>query len=165
MLKKPLIFFILLSFVVSLFAQKFSSTVISSGGGSATKSSYSLAYTFGETFINTMKSQSNTLTEGFHQTYPKVIISGHNEVTATPNPVTSRNFYKLYLTFYFDDVKSYTVTIYNISGKNVAIFNYDNLLTGENKEIDFSSFALGIYLVKVKSKNGKIQRTFKIEKI
>lgn len=165
MLKKTSIFFILLFFVVSLFAQKLTPTVISSGGGSATKSFYSLAYTFGETSINTLKSQSNTLTEGFHQTYPKVIISGHNEVTASPNPVTSRNFYKLYLTFYIEDVNSYTVTIYSISGKNVNILNYDNLVTGEHKEIDFSSFALGIYLLKVKSKNGKIQRTFKIEKI
>lgn len=165
MFKETLLLIIISAFAASVFAQRLTPIVVASGGNSATKSSYSLAYTFGETSINTLKSQSNILTEGFHQTYPKVIISGHNDVSALPNPVTSKNYNKLYLTFYIDDVNSYTVTIYNISGRNVGIFNYDNLLSGAYKDIDFSSFALGMYLVKVQSKNGKIQRTFKIEKI
>ena len=167
MFKKTLLLFITSVTVWSVVAQRLTPTVVASGGGSATKSSYSLAYTVGETNIITLKSQNYVVTQGFHQTKYQL---GSNPIitplTASPNPVTSRCSYKLRLTFYItEEVKAYTVTICNLSGRIVGLANYDNLLVNDFKIIDFSDYALGMYLVKVQSKNGKIVRTFKIEKL
>ena len=148
-------------------AQRLTPTVVASGGGSETNSSYSLAYTVGETYIITLKSQNYVLTQGFHQTqYQLSVPIPISPLTASPNPVTSRNNYKLRLTFYInEEVNAYTVTICNLSGRIVGSFSYENLLVNDFKIIDFSDYALGMYLVKVQSKNGKILRTFKIEKL
>lgn len=167
MFKKPLLLFVIFLTALSVFAQRLTPTVVASGGGSATKSFYSVAYTVGETNINTLKSQSHVITQGFHQTHYQLSIPGPiAPMTASPNPVTSRCNYKLQITFYInEDVNAYLVTICNMSGRIVGQFNYDNLLTNDFKIIDFSDYSLGMYLVKVQAKNGKILRTFKIEKL
>jgi hypothetical protein len=164
-LKKTLLLLIGLALMVSVFAQQLTPTVIASGGSSSTKSSYYLAYTFGETAISTLKTQSYILTEGFHQSYLGTSYSGQNLITASPNPVTSKTDNKLILTFYNTEATSYMISIYKLNGCIVCSYNFSNLISGDTKEVDFTNICSGIYLVKINADNGKLQQTFKIEKI
>jgi hypothetical protein len=164
--KKPILSIIGFLCVIFVSAQKLTPTVVASGGGSKTISGYTISYTIGETCVSTFKTQNIVFTEGFHQTHPIVRRDSASELTALPNPVSSRNQNILRISFVINEnVSSYLVSIFNINGRKVYMRNYDNLLKGEYREIDFSNFALGMYLVKVQSKNGKILRTFKIEKL
>ncbi len=165
MFKKYALILIIIIFATTLVAQQLTQNVVASGGYSNTKSESYLAYTFGETAIKTLKSRSNVLTEGFHQTHPKITYSGPNLIDAWPNPVTSKSNHKLCLTFYSSEINTYIATLYDISGRSIGFYKYENVQSVEIKEIDFKVFAKGMYFLKVQSENGKIRKPFKIEKL
>jgi hypothetical protein len=60
---------------------------------------------------------------------------------------------------------NYRVTIYSLTGKSMIILEYSGSATGYFDDIDVSDFSRGLYLVKIESMNGSLQRTFKIEKL
>lgn len=167
MFKKPLLVFIFIGINAAIFSQKLTPSVVASGGNFTANNSYSLSYTIGEANVTTLKAPTNILTQGFQQQLIKgTIPTIPSPLTALPNPVTSRNHYLLTLTFYVnEETNAYYVTISNLNGKIVSFATYENLLVNDFRIIDFGNFALGMYLVKVQSKNGKILRTFKIEKL
>jgi hypothetical protein len=47
----------------------------------------------------------------------------------------------------------------------MIILEYSGSATGYFDDIDVSDFSRGLYLVKIESMNGSLQRTFKIEKL
>ena len=134
---------------------------MASGGGSFSANGYSLSYTLGELSIKTLTKSSNVLTEGFQQGKPHKETFPYKEILYFPNPVVK----DLTLVFFVDDGQSITVQVFSITGQMVGISFYDNIINGESQNIDFTRLAKGLYLVKVQSLDGKIQRTFKIERI
>jgi hypothetical protein len=161
--KKLLLLFNGLWIVILCFGQNsLSPVVIATGGSFFSAEGYSLSYTYGELSVSTLTKNSNILTEGFqqgkyHPTGPPPI----NEIQYFPNPVDKY----LNLIFYVNDGQSFTIQIFNILGKATGFVIRNNVLNGEHFYLDFSGYAKGLYLVKLQSKNGKILRTFKIEKI
>ena len=163
MFKRFLVFFNGLLLVISCLGQQIGSpSVVATGGGYFSTEGYSLSYTYGELAVQTFSKSSNILTEGFQQ--GKYHLNGPgaiNEIQYFPNPVDE----KLTLRFYVTDGQSFTIHIFSSLGKITGYLARDNVINGEKMDLDFSGYAKGLYLVKLQSKDGKIQRTFKIEKI
>lgn len=147
--------------------QRLAPSVIATGGGFFSSGAYSLSYTYGELSVRTLTKSTNILTEGFQQGKLHVIIpNGFKDILYGPNPLRDRtNESLLHLKFYLDDGQSFLVEVFSLTGKAVGLFEYNNVTYGDDHAIEFSRFAKGLYLVKIQSKDGKIQRTFKIVKI
>ena len=135
---------------------------MASSGGFFSSNGYSLSYTLGELSIKTLTKSSNILTEGFQQGKQHKVVLPFKDIRYFPNPVTST---PLHLDFYTDDGQSFIVQVFGIAGNTIGTFNYDNVMSGDRKDIYFTGVAKGLYLVKVQSKDGKILLTFKIERI
>lgn len=138
------------------------SPVLIGSGGDFFKieNSYSLSYSIGELSIKTLNNGDHILTEGFQQGKPHYPASDIRDILCMPNPVVDY----LKMAFYVDDGESFIVQVYNIIGKDMGLFEYNNVLNGNSFNMDLRNYANGLYLVRVQSKDGKIQRTFKIEK-
>ncbi len=164
MFKKLLLLFNGFLLITLCFCQTpISSPILIASGGEFFKinNSYSLSYTIGEVSIKTLSKGNYILTEGFQQGNPHYPAPVIKDIFCMPNPVDD------YLTILFnvDDGLSFTVQVFSVIGKAVDVYEYSNVLTGDRHELDFKKYAKGLYLVKVQSRDGKIQRTFKIEKI
>ncbi|HEY4787811.1 MAG TPA: T9SS type A sorting domain-containing protein [Bacteroidales bacterium] len=140
-----------------------SSPVLLASGGEFFKiaDSYSLSYSIGEMAVKTLSKGNHILTEGFQQGKPHFPVPVIKDILCMPNPVEE----KLTIAFYVDNGLSFVIKIYNILGKAIDSYEYDNVLSGDMKYLNFSKYAKGFYLIQVISKNGNVQRTFKIEKI
>ena len=163
MFKKLLLLFNGLSIVLICLGQNSTSPVVmASSGGFFSSNGYSLSYTLGELSIKTLTKSSNILTEGFQQGKQHKVVLPFKDIRYFPNPVTST---PLHLDFYTDDGQSFIVQVYSVTGRLMAIFNYDNVVNGERRDISFEGVEKGLYLIKIQSKDGKIQKLFKIERL
>lgn len=149
-------------------AQKVSISVIASGGNyGESLGGMSLTYTFGECAIKTLKVNSFEFTEGFNQgkvsSNPDTFVVNNLEVF--PNPVTEEVNYILHVRLPVkNEINSYIIYIYSLTGKLMVVWEKSNLLYGITKDFDFSKYAKGMYLVKIQSPDGPLLKTFKIIK-
>ena len=163
MFKKILLLFNGLLLISLCYGQNTASPIVmASGGGFFNADGYSLSFTYGELSVKTLTKSSYMLTEGFHQGKLHRTVSPYKEIRCFPNPV---NHTPLHLDFNMDDGQSFIVQVFGIAGNTIGTFNYDNVMSGDRKDIYFTGVAKGLYLVKVQSKDGKILLTFKIERI
>lgn len=151
---------------VCLFAksQTIIQDVISSGGGYYENGNSKLSVTIGETLTDTYSNANNTLTQGFQQsdyniTSIEELAKEGISAIVFPNPTTN----KINLKFEQKTNESISYVINDYSGKTIK--NSDILKEETVVEIDFSTFASGIYFLKVFNKSGDFQKTFKVDKL
>jgi hypothetical protein len=149
----------------SLCAQKLAPTVIASDGGFGKTSTMSLAWTLGETAVESVSSNGRFYTQGFHQPlllaksfHPSTeeIFAGYDIVVA-PNPVQSM------LNVYFETPQEENLQVFltDILGRN--IISKETSGKGVFK-LDMSPYISGVYLLSIRNSAGHLVRTFKIIK-
>ncbi len=154
---KKLIFIILILVSAGVtFAQE----VISAAGETKSNSGYEVSWTVGEPAIQTLSSESNTLTQGFHQT--ELIITALDEITDLKNLISvfPNPTHRFAVVKYKNIPKQNTYRLFNLSGKLLESKEINSTET----QVDLARFAEGTYLLKIVQDNGNPLQTFKIIK-
>ena len=156
-MKKLLVLYAALLLSICTYAQSLAPEVLASSGDYFTSSNVKLNWTLGEMVTETFSAGGKFLTQGFHQnSYLFSVINENAEnkqISVFPNP--------------FSDVL--TVNTGNLMGLNVQVFDLqgksimERTIEKSNKQLDFSSFGQGIYLIKIYDET-TLLKTFKIEK-
>lgn len=152
--------------VVVSFAQSLTPTVIATGGGySYSTGMNSISYTYGECSIKTIYLSTSIFTEGFQQgKFQKSPSVSDDKVNVYPNPVGLVDDI-LHITLpVTSEINSYIVFIYTMDGKCLYNKSIANLISSLTIDVDVSSYARGLYFVKIQSGNGQYLKAFKIEK-
>jgi len=133
--------------------------IISSSGEHAETQDVKLSWTLGEPVIETISSNSNTLTQGFQQTKlvvtPVVTTDLNNDVLVYPNPATAlinihiKGFLKL----------NAIAGLYSLDGKLLR----QKSLISENNFLKLKELPNGNYLLKI-TKDTEPFQTFKLVK-
>lgn len=133
--------------------------VISSSGGYFSNSQGSMSFTLGEYMINTYKSSSLILTQGFNQTFLPTptgiedLIKTSDAVTAFPNPVLEA------VTVLVKDHRGLSLTLYDVNG---TVLTRQKIVENETN-ISFKELVPAVYILKVFKESQEIM-TFKIVK-
>ena len=120
-LKYSLVFFFLASTLNAVFAQSINPFVIGSGFSEYNGSEYLLSSTIGQVITPTIESNSNIVTQGFHQPDYKLFISVNEvnpfklNVKAYPNPFQESFFIDLGSPFN----ENVQVIVFDITGKSL----------------------------------------------
>ncbi len=155
------------------FCQKLSPEIISSAGDISKTNSISLEWTLGEPVIESSKTLDKHYTQGFHQTYFKVIsiISAKNEslasdysMTIFPNPVegvlelriSSENLLQ-------DEIGKVDLFLFNVIGQQLLAQKTNE--KSASTFVDMTTFPSGTYFLKAQKENGVILKSFKIIKV
>lgn len=157
--------FFLPFFSASIWAQRLAPTVIASDGGFRKTSTMSLAWTLGETAVESVSSNGRFYTQGFHQPlllaksfHPgsEKLFAGYDIVVA-PNPVQSM------LNIYIETPQEENLQVFlaDILGRN--IMSKETSGKGSFK-LDMSPYISGVYLLSIRNSDGHLVRTFKIIK-
>jgi hypothetical protein len=159
MFKKIFSASLMLLLTYSIKAQNTLHQTLNSAGNTAKVSSFTIDFAVGETVSETLKSNSNIVTQGFIQ--PVITIqtgfSFHKQgegcqFSIFPNPTAD------YLNFNLQDVEEVDFEIYKIDGTLVGKYR------SVNKFTDVSTLAKGTYLVKLlcNNTNNSFQKFVKI---
>jgi len=160
-LKPPLIAALLVLGGRACMAQATGADVYASAGNCYVNSNASLCWTLGEPLSETDGSSTNYLTQGFQQpssiTVTNVIspTSPQGNISAYPNPVTS--------TVYLQnngESKTLNVELVDMDGKTITA----KIMTTPQEQFDLSSYANGIYFLKVYDADKQLIQTLKIDK-
>jgi len=164
---KAIKFFILLLTLScsGLSGQQLSHQVLVPAAGLASAVSVFYSQTIGETAVEIIGNSGYILTQGFQQPsirfFPESPPEGSG-VEAYPNPVT--DYLKVEL--YGDFSRSFIIYVINLTGTIVSTRRLDfSLEFWHIEHIDMSWLGKGLYLVRVVSEDGEMNRTFKIEKM
>ncbi len=126
--------------------------------------------TVGEAVVEIVVLSPYTLTQGFQQ--PRFTPENElppvegNGVKYWPNPMTGRPDYILHIWIFGDVGRNYDIIIANFAGS--VVYRGKEELYGLHSfvhEVDMTPMCNGIYLVRVISKDGFIDRSFKIDKL
>lgn len=130
----------------------------------------SYQHTVGEAAVEILVTPDNTLTQGFQQPrfVPEIILPPRegNGVDFFPNPVTEEVYYIFNIRFYGLLARSYNLVITSLIGSVVYTDNIE--LPADHDylyHVDMSQFGYGIYVARVISTDGVINRSFKVEKL
>jgi hypothetical protein len=127
--------------------------------------SISYSQTIGETAVEIISCSDYIFTQGFQQPLVKVSSETRpegNGIKIYPNPVT--DFVTIEL--YGESAKTFRIDFINLAGRVVRSSRVefsDNFWFKEPQNI--KDLISGFYLIRIKSEDGMISRTFKIEKI
>ena len=144
---------------INIKAQNYSTLaeVVSSGGGESTGSNYSNFGVVGETFVNHCVTGEDYLTcIGFIYASSGLCVGiinvdNNQYIKIYPNPAN------VILNIESKGIESLVVEIFNINGKKVKSNEVKNSLL-------ISDLPNGVYIVRIKGKNGKLLKTEKIVK-
>lgn len=157
---------IIMVFIMSdAFSQELSHQVMVPAAGLFSNSTVFLSQTVGETAIEIFKDIDYTITQGFQQPGIKLIPGtkpAGTGVKVYPNPVEET----LTVELFGETGRSFIVTVVNIYGAIVCTVELsftDPYWYMLQQPVD--DLAPGLYLVKVKSRDGVVNRTIKIEKM
>lgn len=130
----------------------------------------SYQHTVGEAAVDLFVLSPYVLTQGFQQPrfVPPIILPPKegNGVDFFPNPVTEEKYYLLNIRIYGVLPRSYNIIITSLLGS--VMHRYDTELGADHDyiyEVEMDTYASGIYIVRVMSSDGVINRSFKIEKL
>lgn len=166
MIKKVLI--LILPFIISgiiSYSQELSHKVLVPAAGDVSISGINYSQTIGETAVEIFVSSDYILTQGFQQPRIKFIpvsIPQGQGVITYPNPVVDI----VNIVLFGETAQSFKISIVNITG--TVIYSYEKSFTDQFydiQEVSLDSFARGFYFIRVISKDGIINRVFKIEKM
>ena len=162
---------LILAFTFSMaYPQELSHQVLVPAAGLITVGGTSFQQTIGETAVEIFVLSPHTLTQGFQQPrfVPPLILPPRegNGVDFFPNPVTEENYYMLNVRLYGVLSRSYDIIITNFIGSIVYKGNIE--LSADHDyvfQIDLNILGNGIYIIRVMSSDGVINRSFKIDKL
>lgn len=150
---------LLLSFVglsIKAEAQSINPSVINATGGSFTTDSHILNASIGEITVTSLKGQVNIITQGFLQPADTVVELGkgvHVNFKYYPNPTTSS------VRIEVDMPNLSRIMVYNSIGEFIIERPFSD------KEINFTNYAAGLYVVNIVDSNNNIALSFKINKL
>jgi hypothetical protein len=164
-LKSKLLSLIIMFSGTLAFTQKLSQQVLLPAAGVIYTGGISYSQTIGETAVELISSTDYVLTQGFQQ--PRLILLPGNPpsgtgVKAYPNPVVDFVTVELF----GETGRSFRIMVINISG---TIVYSEDLFFSERywhiREIPVGSLSPGLFFIRIMSKDGVINRSFKIEKM
>ena len=163
--KSTLIVFLLVMVGLRANSQSLSHQVLVPAANVLYVSGINYSQTIGETAVEIGTSYDRTLTQGFQQpgiTFNDTTPPPGAGVEVYPNPVT--DYVKVEM--FGESSRDFTITIVNINGSTV----YSDQINFSDEYwyvdvISFEGFIRGVYFLRVLSKDGIINRTFKLEKI
>jgi hypothetical protein len=166
MIKGTKLFIILLLISrAGLFAQHLSHQVLVPAAGIAVTNTVSYQQTVGETAIEIIGHSGFVFTQGFQQPGVKItpdVVYNGNGVEVYPNPATDFIEIKLF----GDEARKFNIDVISMAG---TIINSGSIEFIEKyyylQRVEVDQFKPGFYFVRVVSTDGKIRRTFKIEKM
>ena len=151
----------------SAHSQSVSPELISSSGDYYETVDFTLSWSIGECMTETFIGTNNTLTQGFHQDrydIPSVVEEMpvlEFDISVYPNPATdviTLSIISQNGEVVVDD--NYKVNLTDFSGKILFV---DEIIE-TNKQINFASYASGIYFLAVTNSQNKTLKSFKIIK-
>ena len=161
-MKKPLLIAFGILGGCYAFSQSVSPEVIASSGEYYTSTNATLSWTIGESIIEIYSNANNILTQGFQQSSYSVTaieetLNSNYRINAYPNPASD---------FIIIDVQSEEqsvlhVELIDIQGRSI----YNQIIKGNNKQIDLRPLGNSIYLLKISTDKGKHLKTYKIQKV
>jgi hypothetical protein len=165
-MKKILFFIIVLIFYEFSFAQTINRQLISSSGKISNGGTITASSSTGQIISSTFINSNIKIIQGFqqgHWTDPGGISDKDGKfvnLTAYPNPVTT----SIVLDFNNTREEKFEIAIYNVTGQKIC----GDIETTKNpyykKELDFSGFSAGIYLVVLTDESGNYN-SLKVQKI
>lgn len=138
--------------------------VVASGGDYVEGINYRLSYTVGDLIVKKMTSSNMYLTTGFQQTWAlSVGVDNLEELSVVkvfPNPVN--DFVRL-------DLRSVepgeiSIEIFSITGTIIKKLKIEGPFNGRIVEINMSEINPGLYLMRVSSGNGRLNRAIRLIK-
>jgi len=164
--KSTLIVFLLALFLAHANSQGLSHQVLVPAASVITGSGVNYSQTIGETAIEIVSAYDHTLTQGFQQ--PRLIWSDTGShppgtgVKVYPNPVSE--YVKIEL--FGETAREFSIMIINITG--TVVYSDQMKFSSYHwhiEKVPVTSFIRGMYFVRIMSKDGIINRTFKIDKM
>ena len=147
------------------FAQQLSSQVLLPAAGVASTGQINYSQGIGETAVEIFTTSDYVLTQGFQQprmTDPNETPHVGTGVEVYPNPAKDVIRIKLY----GNEARKFRVELLNITGRIYASVKLDFITKYYYiQEFDITDLMIGVYLVSIKSEDGLINRSFKIEKM
>jgi hypothetical protein len=155
----------LLLFSANGFSQELSHQVLVPAAGLVNTSTLSYSQTIGETAIEIISGAGFVFTQGFQQPGMKIApekAPDGNGVEVYPNPATDY----IKIKFFGDVARNFRVEVINITGMVVSSMTTSFITRYYDiQQIDVAKLKYGFYFVRVVSDDGRISRTFKIEKM
>lgn len=166
MIKKGLILiFPVIISVINGYSQQLSHQVLVPAAGVIATAGINYSQTVGETSVEIFTSSDYLLTQGFQQPrikfIPVNIPPGHG-VMIYPNPVVDI----VNIVLFGETARSFKISMINISG--TVIYSFEKSFTEQYydiQEVFVNNLSRGLYFIRVLSKDGIIDRVFKIEKM
>ena len=145
-------------------AQSLTPNVIGSAGNMDKANGISLEWTLGETAIQASDKNYKMYNEGFHQPLlvEKIKDDNLNEayaISVAPNPVNSI----LFISISSEENTKLVLQLLNIDGQ--VLYSEDANSFNYSKELDMSRYENGLYILKIYSKENRLNKAFKISKI
>jgi hypothetical protein len=146
------------------FTQTISPKVISTAGGEFENPFAKISYTIGEPVTETIDANGATMTQGFQQndfniTIVEELKEENIALNVFPNP--AQDYIKIQLEKSSD--KLLNCMLYDIAGN--MLYKADIIKGTSHMEVNFTTYAIGCYLLKISSDTGSFSKTYKIEKI
>ena len=163
---KPIaLLFFLLPLLVR--GQQIQNELISNGGGSSTNGAQ-IDWSVGEPVSETKSFGTNSITQGFHQSYFVVTLVEEHESTPTmgvrlyPNPTTQYTYLEFDFTLHpYTPIPEIKYEIRNLEGKVLS----EERINGVNKvELDLSQFATAIYFIHL-YQGDALFNVYKVQKV
>jgi len=166
MIKGINIIAVLLSVIwIDISAQELTHQVLVPVAGVSSTGSINYSQTIGETAVEIINSSDFVFTQGFQQPgikVSKVNPPPGNGVKVYPNPVTEYVTVELF----GSDTREFRIEFITISG---TTFKVENLGFKNQywhiEQYSVEKFSKGLFIIRIISKDGIINRTFKIEKV
>lgn len=162
------IFFVVAAtfFTVCGFAQfSIEPSVLASGGNYAETDNMSISWTIGELATTTLSSGDMILTQGFQQPldFGTGIMAEELNwgITAYPNPVTNT----LYVKFDIDQTRNFRIEIQDVTGRVISLEQHKKIFPGDVVQLNTSSFAYGVYFLKVFTPDREQTQVLSIRKL
>lgn len=160
-------YIVLLCFSSTLLGQELSPVIVAPQGGIDKSENYLLAWTLGESNIETVYQSDKIYTQGFHQPVLEILsedltTEGENpiiDVELSPNPVESALNVKIKA----NSSESYNLIFIDSNGQ--VFKQIQSPVNISNFRIAVSDLPSGIYLLQISDRDDSIVGTYKILKI
>lgn len=161
LLLTTLLWHLALSFGAAQNARLFNQ-VVASTGHFAVQQGLSYNYTVGEVVISTLRSDSRTLTQGFHQPEHTTIVSVSNptlvgwDIQVFPNPATDH----LTVRFSPDKGSQLSARVVDVVGK--VVLDQQHLTEPDGSQIDCQAWQPGVYFLQLYDPVSRAKATSRI---
>lgn len=159
---KIIYFFLFVGISNFSIAQSLEQFVIGASGTDFSNSNAQLSWTIGETIISTLSTGNQQLTQGFHQTLLQVSSVDNTEDTGFSAEVFPNPSQEIIVIQIDSELDQLQYSIFDVLGR---LLHHEDILNNRYTTVNLSNLSAGNYLLKIISKDTKIFRTFKIQKL